>query len=200
MRGGFSSKGKSRASSGAGHFAGTLPSVLCPPFGAKAAGRTGTAAVSPIVPDGALTEVATVGRLQNEVDEDGAAERFREAPGRRFVSPHQWRFQHKSCVHAEVHGELHGFDRVVAAIRIAGKIRFAHAADNVLQAAPVGERCRECQKDKVAARHECIGEAATVGHYLNVVGHRRFGNLRQGLDADHVVIAKTIAPSGKIAA
>src|ERR1700730_10358429 len=154
--------------------------------------------MAPIVPYRALAEVAAMRRLYDETDERGSAERFREAPGRGFVEPHQRSFKNKTTIHAEIHGELHGFHGVVAAIRVARKIRFAHAADNMLEAAPIGERRRQAEEHEVAAGDECIGQAARVGGDLDIVGHCSCGDLRQSLDADQVVIAEALAPRGEL--
>src|ERR1700730_17432483 len=154
--------------------------------------------MAPIVPYRALAEVAAMRRLYDETDERGSAYRFRESPGRGLVEPHQRSFKNKTCIHAEIHGELHGFHGIVAAIGVARKIRFAHAADNMLEAASVGERRRQAQEHKVAAGDECIGQAARIGGDLDIVGHCRCGDLRQGLDADHVVLAEAVAPRGEI--
>ncbi len=54
--------------------------------------------------------------------------------------PHQRRMEHKAAVHAEIERELHRLHGVVAAIRIAGEICLAHTGDDVLGAAPIGQR------------------------------------------------------------
>jgi len=68
----------------------------------------------------------------------------------------------------------------------------------MLEAAPIGERRRQAEEHEVAARDECIGQAARVGGDLDIVGHCRRGDLRQSLDADQVVIAEALAPRGEI--
>lgn len=140
--------------------------------------------MAPIMPYRALAEVAAMRRLYDQIDERGSAQRFREAPGCGLVEPHQWSFKNKTSIHAEIHGELHGFHGIVAAIRVTQKIRFAHAADNMLEAAPVGDRRRQRQKHEIAAGHEGIGEAMPAGGDLDIVGHCRRGDLRQSLDAE----------------
>ena len=55
----------------------------------------------------------------------------RERPGRGLVEPHQRRMQFKLSVHSEIECGLQGLDGLIAAIRIAGIIGLAHAADDM---------------------------------------------------------------------
>jgi peptidoglycan/LPS O-acetylase OafA/YrhL len=56
-------------------------SISAPPLGAQLAGRAAAAAVAPIVPDGALTEIAAVGLLPDEIDEHPSADGLGKPPG-----------------------------------------------------------------------------------------------------------------------
>src|SRR5215475_12590431 len=128
------------------------------PFGkairSQPAGRTGPAAIAPVVPARTVAEIAGVGVLDQHIDELIAADRMGEREGRRLVDPHQRRMDHEAPLHAEIERQLHGLDGVVAAIRIAGEVGLAHAGDQVAGAASIGERTGEGEEDQIAARHE----------------------------------------------
>src|SRR5215468_11133943 len=94
---------------------------LSPPYeagSAQLASRADAATVAPGVTVDAVTFVAGMGVLQDEVDELRAAEALRQRPGVGLVDPHERRMQHEARLHAEVDGGLQGLDGVVAAVRI----------------------------------------------------------------------------------
>ncbi len=100
----------------------------------------------------------------------------------------------EAAVHAERQRELHGFDRVVAAVRIAGKIGLAHAGDDMFDAAPISERAGEGEKHEIAAGHECRRQARFRDLDRDVARQRGFGNRRKRVEAHHVIVAKARAP------
>src|SRR4051795_10646002 len=118
---------------------------------AQLAGRAFAATVAPGVPFRAVAEVAGVRMLDQQIDERFAAEFVSKREACRLVDPHERSVNHEAPLHAQIDRELHRLDGVVAAIRITGKIRLAHAADEMLHAAPIGERARKDKENEVAA-------------------------------------------------
>src|SRR5271165_5664844 len=102
----------------------------------------------------AVTEIAGVRLGEKDIDQNGAADLVRERKGRRLVDPHQRRMNDKTAVGAERQSKLHRFDGVVAAIRIAGEIGFAHAGNEVADIAPVGDRTGKSEKHQISSRYE----------------------------------------------
>src|SRR6202008_3186943 len=132
-----------------------LAPALCP----QCAGRTFAAAEAPVVARAALAEIAGMGVLANQVDQAGAAEPERQPPGRGLVQPHQWRVQLEALRHAEIERIVERADGLVAAIRIAGIVGLAHAADDVRNPAAIGERGGEGQEDQIAPGYEGVGQS-----------------------------------------
>ena len=77
-----------------------------------------------------------------------------------LVEPHQRRLDRHRRVQAEAERDLQRLQRVVAAVGVAGVVGLAHAADQHVEAAPVGHRRREGEEQQVAARHEGVRQAA----------------------------------------
>ena len=99
-----------------------------------------------------------------------------------------------SAVHAKGQRDLHRLDGVVAAIRIAGIVGFAHAGDEMLRPAPIGERRGKGEKDEVAARHE-RGRQAAIRHCdRDIAGQRSLRNLPERREVDHMIVAEARRP------
>ena len=81
----------------------------------------------------------------------------RQRPGRRLVDPHQRRVETKRASMPRLSATCSALMRVVAAIGVAGIIRLAHAADEVLQPAPVGQGGGEGEEQQVAAGTKVLG-------------------------------------------
>src|SRR6202041_3275242 len=128
--------------------------IFLPAPGAKRAGWTLTAAITPSMPGAALAEIAGVGVFTDQVDQPCPAELVRQLPRTGLVQPHQRRVQFEPLVHPEIECDLQRLDGLVTAIRIAGIIGLAHTADDVPDPAPVGQRRSERQKHQIAAWHE----------------------------------------------
>ncbi len=79
----------------------------------------------------------------------------------------------KILFHAEIERRLHGLDRHIAAIWITREIRFAHAADVMCEAAAIGDRRGEGQKEEVAARDKGIWQTVLLHDDLDITCHRR---------------------------
>jgi hypothetical protein len=141
-----------------------------------------------------VAEIAAVGLFNHELAELGAADPFGEFEGRRLVDPHQRRVQHEAPVHAESERQLHRLDGIVAAIGIARVIRLAHAGNEMLDAAPVGDRAGKGKENEIASRHEG-GRQAVGGHFdLRVAGKRGLGNLAERVEIDDVILAEPLLP------
>ena len=144
----------------------------------------------------AFAEIAGVRVLADEIDQSCAAEVMRELPRRRLVDPHQRRMQLELPGHAERERGLHGADGVVAAIGIAGIIGLAHAADDVGDAAPVGQRRGKSQEHQIAAGHERVRQAVGAHRDGDVARQRRLGHGRQRRDRQRVALAEPCGPIG----
>ncbi len=118
----------------------------------------------------------------------------RQLPGRGLVEPHQRRVQFERSGHAEIERGLQRLDGLVAAIRIAGIIGLAHAADDVGDAAPVGQRRGEGQEHQIAAGHEGVGQAVGAHRDRDIAGQRGIGNLRQRRNLQGVAVAEPGRP------
>ena len=126
---------------------------------AQLASRALAAAIAPVEAPASIAEVAAVALLDDQRDERFAAEFLREAPGGGLVDVHQRRENLDRPVEAERERARGRFDRRLAAIRIAGIIGLAHAADERRNTAAIGERRGEGEKEDVSARHEGVGQA-----------------------------------------
>src|SRR6266853_4583649 len=116
----------------------SLSRILLPSLRPQRTGGTLAAAVTPVMPRTALAEITGVGVLADQVDEPCPAKFVRERPCRGLVTPHQRRVQLKRPRHAEIERGVERPDGLVTAIRIAGIVGLAHAADDVRDAPPVG--------------------------------------------------------------
>ncbi len=156
--------------------------------GAEVAGGAVAAAIAPGVPVGAVAAIAGVGVFDDQGHQAG---RVRHRPGLRFVEPHQRGFEHEAALHAQVEGELHGLDGVIAAIGIAGVIGFAHAADDAAQVSAPGQGGGIGQEEQVPAGDEGGGQAVAAGFDNAVSGHGGIAEGgKAGGDVDEVVRAK----------
>lgn len=144
----------------------------------------------------ALAEIAGVGLLADEIDQPRAAEVLRELPRCRLVDPHQRRMQLELAGHAERERGLHGANGVVAAIGIAGIVGLAHAADDVGDAAPVGQRRGEGQKYEIAAWHERVGQAVSTHLDRHIARQRGLGHGGQRRDRQRMALAELCGPIG----
>ena len=142
----------------------------------------------------AVAEIAGVGLGEKKIDHGLAADLMRQRKSARLVDPHQRRMDDEAPIHAERQRQLHRLDGVVAAIRIAGEVGFAHAGNEVLDAAPIGDRAGEGKEHEVAAGHECRRQTRCGDFDRHFAGQRGFRNLRKRIDADDVIVAEPRAP------
>ena len=163
-------------------------------LGAQLAGRAGAAAITPIVPLAALAAIAGVGVLDDEIDERLAAERVRQRPGLGLGQPHQRRLDLERHLRAEPDRLLERAQGRVAAIRIAGIVRLAHAADERMQSAPVAERRRIGEEHEIAPRHEGRRQAGGEHLDLGAGGERGLADGAEARDVDHMVRPEPRAP------
>ena len=92
--------------------------------------------------------------LDDEIKERFTADLLRHGESFRLVDPHQRRVDRDSLVKAESEDYLHGFDGIVAAVRVTGIVSFTHARYQMAGAAPVGQRAGKAEKNKITAGHE----------------------------------------------
>jgi hypothetical protein len=100
----------------------------------------------------------------------------------------------EAALHAQVEGELHGLDGIVAAVGIAGVIGLAHAGHQMLDAAPVGERAGEGEEHQIASGHEGGREPALADLDRDLARERGVGELRQRVETDDVILAQPLGP------
>jgi hypothetical protein len=103
--------------------------------------------------------------------------------------------EHQPLVHPHVQGDLQRLDRVVAAVRIAGIIRLAHAADEMPELAPDGQGRRQGEEEEVAARDERVGQAVLAEGDLGLSGEGRVADLPQDGEVQQVIVPEPLAPS-----
>jgi hypothetical protein len=172
--------------------------IFPPAFGAQLASGAGSATKTPFMPESARAKIAAVGFFEDEIHKRFAAKRLGKPKSFCLVAPHQRGLYDEAAVHPEVYGKLHGLDSIVPAVGIARIIGFAHAAKDVFEAAPVGERRRKCQEQEISPGDKSIGQTRSAGFNVDVMRHCRLRDLPQGLDAHDVILAETVAPGGKI--
>lgn len=161
---------------------------------AQLAGGALAAAVAPRVQFAAIPDIAGVRHGTDTLHKRRAAFLLGEGPCTGLVQPHQGGMHDETGVHAEVEGDLHGFDGVVAAVGIAGKIGFADAHHQMPDAFAPRQRGGGGEEHEVAARHKCIGDALLVERDFHVAGHGRFADLVEQAEAEQGVLAELGGP------
>ena len=156
--------------------------------------RTLSAAVAPVVANRAVAEIAAVGFLDQKSHEPLTAEFVRKVECCRLVDPHQRRMDHEAPLHAEIERKLHGFDRVVAAIRIPRIVGLAHACHEMLDSTAVGESAGKREEHEIAPGHERSGKPALAHCDRDVAGEGAFREGRERGDLDHVILTQTSCP------
>jgi hypothetical protein len=137
--------------------------------------------------------------IDDQAHECFAAERLREAPGLRLGEPHERRLEREARVHAQAERDLQRLDRVVAAIGIAREVRFAHAADQYADAAPVGRRAGEGEEEQVAPGYEGVRQARGLHADFHVVRHRGGAEPAQHVELQQMIAAEARRPARKFA-
>src|SRR5215831_9440688 len=178
-------------------FSMSLMSTFCPPahegrisLRPQLTGRARATAEAPIVPMRAVAHVAAMGVFDNDVEEWLSRNGLGHGEGAGLVDPHQRRVYDDTLVETQTQSDLHGLDGVVTAIGIAGIIGLAHAGDDVPDAAAIGQRAGEGEKDQIAPRHK--GRRQTIGGDLDgyVAGQRAVGHRGERVKLDEVVLAE----------
>ena len=142
----------------------------------------------------ALAKIAGVRVAPDDLDERRPAKLFGEPPCCRLVDEHQRRVQHEAAIHAEIERDLHRLDGVVAAIGIARKIRFAHAADDMADAAPIGEGGRKRQENEVSTGHEGVRQAVLAKGDFGPPRQSRLGDRRKRRQSERMVALEALRP------
>ena len=145
----------------------------------------------------ALTEVARVGLLDDDIEERLAAEFLGQCEGRGLVDPHERRLQHEAPVHTQAERHLQRLDGVVAAVRVTGEIRLAHAAHQSTYAPAVGERGGRGEKKQISPGDEGVGESGVAHFDFDVVRHGGRAERSDDAEIEHVVFAEFFSPRGK---
>ena len=100
----------------------------------------------------ALAQIAGVAFLDDQLDQRLAAERLGQRPGLRLGQPHQRRLDGEGAPMPSFSARLQRVQRVAPAVGIAGIVGLAHAADQRVQPAPVGQGRGVGEEDQIAAR------------------------------------------------
>jgi len=75
-----------------------------------------------------------------------------------------------------------------------GPLSAAHAADDVTDTAPVGERRGEGEEHQIAPGHERIGQAVLTHLDRDIAGQRGIGNLRQRRNLQRMTLTELFGP------
>ena len=162
---------------------------------AEHTGRARAAAIAPIVKMIAVAVIAGMRIAADDLDQRVAAEATGKRPRVGLVDPHQRRMDDEARVHPEIERELHCLHGVVAAVRIAGEIRLAHAGDDALETAAISERARKRQKHEIAAGHEGVRQPVLLHDDLGIACECGVAHLAEHGKIDHVVFAE---PRGEL--
>ena len=130
----------------------------------------------------------------NEVNQRFPAQVLRQRPGVRLVQPHQGRFDHEPALHPDIERHLKALDRIVAAIRVPGKVCFAHAADDAPNVQPVRKRGRHRQEQEVAPGNEGRRQARCGDLDPALGGQGRVHQARQKIQPHHAVRGERALP------
>jgi len=154
---------------------------------AKLARRTFAAAITPVMTLGSVTQITSVAVRHDHINQFFATLRLTAAlpqvvghlPSLRFVDPHQRRIDAQTLVHTERQRHLHGFHRVIAAIRVARKIGLTHACHDHVQSPAVSQGGRQRQEKQITPRHKGIGQAIALHGDGHIAGQSRVTDLPQ---------------------
>src|ERR1700722_4255992 len=105
--------------------------------------------------------------------------------------------QNEPCFHAEIERRLKRLDRVVPAVRISGKIRLAHPANDVLEPPAIGHTGGKGQEENVATGNEGAREPVFEHRDFDVTREPRLADFPQNAEVDGVVITEAPDPIGK---
>jgi hypothetical protein len=130
--------------------------------------------------------------LDNKIKKRLTANLRRHSKCISLVDPHKRGMDGDAFVEPEGQRDLHGFNGVVAAIRVARIVRLAHASNKMTRTASVGQRPRKTEKNQVAARHKGRWQAAIGNLDRGFTGKSgiRNGGERFKLDQMIVVLAR----------
>src|SRR6185369_3914079 len=182
--------------SGACPFRSRLPSSrkFLKTLSAQLARRAFAAAVTPVVALGAVPQITAMALLDDEIKKCFSADVLRHGKGVGFVDPHQGSMDADTLVEAERQRDLHGLDRVVAAVRITGIVGFTHASDQMAGAAPISHCAGKAEENEIAARHEGRRQAGLGDRDSCVACQCGLRNGSKRIELDYVIIAQTRFP------
>lgn len=136
----------------------------------------------------------------DQVDEEVPTEVVGQRPSSRLVDPHERRMHDEALIHPEVQRDLQCFQRVIAAVGIAGVVGLAHAADQVFQSPPVAHGCRKCEEQQIASRYEGVRKAACGEIDSAVLCQSCLADATEHCEVEHVIGAQSCRPVGKLLA
>ena len=136
------------------------------PTRAELASRAGAAAIAPGVTLAPLAAIAGVGVLDDEIDEASPPSFCASSQVSAFDSHISGVSMAKGISVPSLIASAKRAQGRVAAIRIAGIVRLAHAADERMQPAPIAERRGIGEEHEVSSRHE--GARQARGQHLDL--------------------------------
>ena len=110
-----------------------------------------------------------------------------------LIDPHQGRLKRDLVCHAHTDRSGQRLQGVVAAIRVAGVIRLAHAGNEDVNVATPGDGASIRHEDEVAAGYKCIWQAITTGCKCRISGERRVADLAECFGIKQVVVPEAVA-------
>src|SRR5262249_49611385 len=165
-------------------------------FRSEFAGRAGAAAIPPVMAPIAIAQITAMAVLNDEIKKCFAADLLRHGESVGFIHPHQRGVDGDALIEVERQRNLNGFDSIVAAIRIAGIVGFAHPGDYVTGATPIGQCSCKTEKNQIAAWHEGRRKAAVRHRNGDLARESGVRDGSQRVEPDQMVIAKTRFPGG----
>ena len=84
---------------------------------------------------------------------------------------------------------LHSLDRIVAAVRIAGIIGFAHAGDQMSGATTISQCSRKAEENQIAAGHEGRRQPGLGNRDSHVAGKCGLRNGSECVEFDQMIVA-----------
>ncbi len=149
------------------------------------------------MPLASVAVVARVGMFDDEVKELGTAKVVCQRPSLCLIDPHQWGVEDKSRLHPKIERRLQVLNRVITAIRVTRVVRFTHSANQVLQAATIGDTSCEGEEQDIATRYKRTRQIVFKHLDLNIARQRGIADLTQNTKVDLMVLAQLLLPIRK---
>jgi hypothetical protein len=131
----------------------------------------------------------------NYFDESLSTDIPSHLPRLRFINPHQRGVDGQPRIHAQIDSRLERFDRIIAAVWIARIVRLTHASDYPFDSPLKCGYGRECQKNEIAPRNECGGQAVISGTERRVRRECALAHLAKNVQIENMVPPKPLLPA-----